>query len=376
MIYFDNAATTFPKPEKVYKALDEANRNFAFNAGRGGYASAQNASKIIEETRCGIASFVDAKKEEVIFTTSSTEALNFIIFGIEWNESDVVYVSPFEHNSIMRPLEEIRKRYNIKVNIIPFDTDTWELKIDDLEDMFTLNKPSYIFCSSKSNVTGYRLPFETIFRLGKKHNSINILDASQSYGIDNKISKNNTDFIVFAGHKSLYASFGIAGFLKINDMKLSPWIFGGTGSDSLNLDMPSDEPTMFEAGSKNIIAIYGLNESIKWIKNNNIYKKEKELSNYLIDKLKELSKIQMYLPKDKDNWSNILSFNVAGYTAEQVGEILEAEKNICVRTGFHCAPLIHDFLNTKETYGTVRISISYFNTEKEIDELYEILKEL
>lgn len=373
MIYFDNAATTFPKPEQVYIALDRANRELGFNAGRGSYNAAKYASKIIDETREGIASFVDAKKDEVIFTTSSTEALNFIIFGIDWHEGDNIYVSPFEHNSIMRPLEEVRKRFNVRINIIPFEKDTWEVS-KEIEDMFTLNKPNYIFCSAKSNVTGYILPYKEIFELGKKYKSINILDASQSYGIDKNITKINTDFIVFAGHKSLYSSFGVAGFIKIYNQKLKPWIFGGTGSDSLNLNMPDDEPTMYEAGSKNIIAIYGLHESIKWIKETDIQKKEKELSEYLVNVLKNNSKIHMYLPKNLKRWSSILSININGYTSEQVGELLEAENEICVRTGYHCAPLIHDFIDSKMFYGTIRISLNYFNTIEEIDELANALR--
>lgn len=373
MIYFDNAATTFPKPEEVYDALNVANRELAFNAGRGSYKEAQRASKIIEETREGIASFVDSNKENVIFTTSSTEALNFIIFGLDFKEGDNVYVSPFEHNSIMRPLEEIRKRYNIKIHIIPFDKDTWELS-DDIEDLFTLNKPDYIFCSSKSNVTGYCLPFRRLFEMGKKYNAINILDASQSFGIDKNITKDNTDFIVFAGHKSLYASFGIAGFIKLYNNKLKTWIFGGTGSDSLNLEMPEEEPIKYEAGSKNIVAIYGLNTSIKWLKRTDINEKEKELSNYLLQEIRKIEKIKYYIPKKVDNWSGILSINVDGYTAEEVGSILKDEFDICVRTGYHCAPYIHDFIDSKKYYGTIRISLNYFNTKKDIDELLKALR--
>lgn len=375
MIYFDNAATTFPKPEVVYKALDEANRKLAFNAGRGDYKEAKNASRIIQETREKIANLVNAKPNEVVFTTSSTEALNFIIFGLDWNKGDNVYVSPFEHNSIMRPLEEIRKKHEINIKIIPFDKKTWEVNKLELDDMFTLNPPKYIFCSARSNVTGYNLPTKEIFNEGKKYNSTNILDASQSFGVDRKINKENTDFIVFAGHKSLYASFGIAGFVKLYQPKLKTWIFGGTGSDSLNLDMPDDEPTKYEAGSKNIVAIYGLHSSLEWLETTEVGKKEILLFKYISDKIKQIKKAEVYLPEDNSKCSGILSFNIKGYTSEEVGKILE-ESEICVRTGYHCAPLVHDFLNSKKYYGTVRVSMNYFNTTEEIDELINELKEL
>lgn len=376
MIYLDNAATTYPKPEEVYEALNSANRNYAFNAGRGSYKEAKTVSKIIDETREEIAGLVGLGKENTIFSTSSTEALNIIIFGIDWKEGDNVYISPFEHNSIYRPLEEVRKRYNINIEILPLDKKTWELS-ENIDDIMTLKKPKAIFCSSKSNVTGYKLPYNKLFEIGKKYNSINILDASQSFGVDKNISNDNVDFIVFAGHKSLYASFGIAGFIQCSNIKLKQFIYGGTGSDSLNLNMPIDEPNRYEAGSKNIIAIYGLHESIKWVKKTNIEEKEKELSHYFYDSIKNNEKIILYLPEDDiDKCIGIASINIKGYTADEVGTILDEEFNICVRTGYHCCPYIHDFINSKEYYGTVRISFNYFNNFEEIDSLIEALNSL
>ena len=373
MIYLDNAATTFPKPEEVYLALDKANREYGFNAGRGSYDKAKNASNIIGETREELASLVNTKKENVLFSTSSTEALNTIIFGLDYQEGDNIYVSPFEHNSVMRPLEEIRKRYNINMNVLPFDKETWEVK-EELEDMFALKKPKYIFCSSKSNVTGYKLPFKQIFELGKKYQSINVLDASQSFGVDKSIDTNYTDYIVFAGHKSLYASFGVAGFIKLNDQKLKPFLYGGTGSDSLNLDMPEEGESRYEAGSKNIVAIYGLHESIKWLKENDIEGTEKKLTDYFLEKIKENKKVKIYVPKDKDKCVGIISLNIEGYSAEEVGSILNEEFEICVRTGYHCCPLVHDFIRSKMHYGTVRVSFNYFNTFNDVDKLVEALK--
>lgn len=375
MIYLDNAATTFPKPEEVYNALDKANREYGFNAGRGGYKKSKNISKIIDETRDEIASLVDCSGSSTIFTSSSTEALNLIIFGLEWNKGDNVYVSPFEHNSVMRPLNEIKKRYEINIIQIPFDKETW--KIDEkFEDMLILSKPKCIICSSKSNITGYNLPIKEIFRFGKKYNSLNILDGSQSFGVDKKMTKDNTDFIIFAGHKSLYASFGVAGFININNIFLKPYLYGGTGSDSLNLDMPTSGTSHLEAGSKNIIAIYGLHESIKWVKTHEIEEKEKELFLYLYNALKKLDKIKMYLPKEINKCCGILSFNIDGYTAEEVGDILDQEFDICVRTGYHCCPYIHDFINSKKFNGTVRVSMNYFNTLHDIDCLVRALETL
>ena len=155
MIYLDNAATTFPKPEEVYNALDRANREYGFNAGRGGYKKSKNISKIIDDTRDQIASLIDCSGNSTIFTNSSTEALNIIIFGLEWNKGDNVYVSPFEHNSVMRPLNQIKKLYEINIIQIPFNKETWEVD-EKFEDMLILSKPKCIICSSKSNVTNWK----------------------------------------------------------------------------------------------------------------------------------------------------------------------------------------------------------------------------
>lgn len=374
MIYLDNAATTYPKPESVYKKIDYANRELAFNSGRGSYKKSKEVSEIIDDTRKIIAKWVnESNYNKVIFSTSSTEALNRIIFGIEWREGDNVYVSPFEHNSIIRPLEKIKELYNINIRIIEFDKETWEIS-EELEDQFAMNNPKYIFMSSKSNVCGLKLPFKQVFEMGKKYSSINILDASQSFGVDKEINNINTDFIIFAGHKSLYATFGVAGFIITGNYELKTTIFGGTGSDTLNPNMPDVLPGRYEAGSKNSIALIGLNESCKWLEKTNVEEKEIELTEYLYSKIEELNNIICYLPKDKNKCIGILSINVKNYLAEEVGRILDDEFDICVRTGYHCSPYIHDFLGTKEFGGTIRISLNYFNTKEDINKLIESLK--
>ena len=375
MIYFDNAATTYPKPECVYKAIDKANREMAFNAGRGSYKKAKSASMIIDETRGLLADLVKTDKNNVIFKTSSTSALNNILLGLEWNKGDNIYVSPFEHNSVIRPLEHIKKVYDVNLIILPFDKKTWEIS-DETWDMFALKKPKCVICSSKSNVTGYKLPIDEIFSQSKKYNAINVLDASQSFGIDRKISKENTDFIIFAGHKSLYASFGVAGFFKLTKVNLKVTEFGGTGSDSLNPNMPDEMPTKYECGSKNIVAISGLNESLKWLKEHNVEQKEEELSRYLYNELIKIPKVITYVPQKPEKCIGILSINVNGYTPDDVASILDEEFDIAVRKGYHCSPFIHDFINSKQYNGTVRISLSYFNTKEEIDKLIEALKSL
>ena len=375
MIYLDNSATTFPKPEEVYKALDFANRNLAFNAGRGNYKKAQEVTKIIDETREEIASLVNANANNVAFLSSATECLNIIINGLQLDDGDVVYISPFEHNAIVRPLFEIQKDKKIEIIIMPFDKKTWLPDLNKLDEMMAIKKPKAVFVSQISNVTGLMLDYENIFELAKKYQGITVLDSAQAFGVVNPNLK-YVDFCIFAGHKSLYASFGIAGIVAKDFGLLNVTKSGGTGSDSLNHYMPEKGYGRIEAGSPNAVAIYGLLASTKWVKKQNIFKKELEITQYAISQLSKSDKIKLYLPKVIENIVGILSFNVDGYRSEEVGEILSNEFDICIRTGYHCSPFVHDFLESKGFGGTVRISFGAFNSKDDIDILMRALKTL
>lgn len=368
MIYFDNAATTFPKPQCVYVDINIAMQVYAFNSGRGTYKQAQDTYKMIEETRELIANVMWEKKERVIFTSSATESINNIIYGLDLIETDCVFVSQFEHNAVMRTL----KNLNIKFEIIPFDSKTWDVDLATLDNMLISKKPKAIIISQVSNITGYELPYEEIFKLGKRNQTINILDSSQSFGICN-INKDNTDFVVFAGHKSLYAMFGIAGYINIRNIKLKLMKAGGTGSDSLNLDMPFDVPMRYEAGSMNSIGIYSIYSALNYLKKIDAKSIIDELTNYLISELTRVPKAIVYLPCSKKS-HGIVSLNISGYMANEIGEILSNDYDICVRSGFHCCPFAHTFLGSIKYGGTVRVSLGIFNTKKEIDTLIEVLR--
>lgn len=375
MVYLDNAATTYPKPEEVLIALDNANRN-AFNSGRGSYKESRQASELKEMVRKKILELNNIKSGNVVYSSSATESMNDIIFGLNVNSGDNIYVSPFEHNSIIRPLEELRKQKGINVITLPFDEKSWEIDHKKISDMFTLHKPSAIFLSQISNVTGFILPYNDIFNLASKYNSINVLDAAQGYGIVKIDNYTNIHYIVFAGHKSLYASFGIAGYIKLKNDILLKHKFGGTGSDTMNPNMLDVFPDGYEAGSTNIVAISGLNASIDWILKNDIYVQELELTRYLIKELSSIKKIKLFLPQAYNNIFGVVSIGVDGYMSEDVGRILDDEFEICVRTGYHCSPLIHEFIGSNEYLGTVRVSLSYFTTKEHIDYLIQALKTL
>lgn len=381
LIYLDNAATTFPKPETVYEVLDKFYRNCGVNAGRGSYKLARDASNIILDTRKILGDLINYKDyNRIIFTSSATQAANQIINGLKWDEFKTVYVSPFEHNAIMRPLNYIKRKFNINIKILPFNNETFELDIDKMKQMFAQNYPDYVFISHISNVTGYILPIEIIIEEAKKFQSTVVLDAAQSIGLISMDVKDlNADFIIFAGHKTLYGPFGIAGYIDNSNITLAESFIGGTGSDSLNLNMPNSYPDKYEAASHNIQAIAGLNAALGWIYNTgiqNIKTKEMNMTKKVIEGMKRIEGISLYAPLNIENQVGIISFNLEGYSPDELGQVLDEDFNIAVRTGYHCAPLIHDFLGTREKGGTVRISLGYFNEEEEIDSLLEGLENL
>ena len=384
MIYLDNAATTYPKPDIVYDVMDRFLRTECVNAGRGSYKSSIKASELIDETRNLLLELISAKdKGKVIFSPSATIAINQVLRGLEWENIKNVYVSPFEHNSIMRTLHDLKKRFNFNVNIIPFDNITFELDEVKLKIDFSKHKPDLVLLSHVSNVTGFILPVGRISCLSEQYNPINVIDCSQTMGIvpiDISDEFSTCDFLVFAGHKSLYGPFGVAGFIQINSkLRLREVLTGGTGSDSTNLDMPDDDVKRYEMGSYNVQAIVGLNTAIKWIKSKgieNIYSHEKEISKYLVGQMSDIPGIELYIPENLERHIGIVSFNIDGYSADEVGKILDEEYDICVRSGHHCAPYIGTFLNGHAVNGTVRCSVSYFTNKEEIKKLIEAVQNL
>ena len=380
MVYLDNAATTFPKPECVYETVDYVQRNMGVNVGRGSYSTALKAMKIVDETRYLMAKLLHIDDpDNVVFTPSATIAANEIIFGLNWDQYKTVYVSPFEHNAIARPLESVRQKYGIKVLQIPFEKETHAVCWDKLRTMFTRDKPDYVFVNQVSNVTGTIVPVEKIFAMSKEFGAVTIADGSQSVGLmDINMGTDNIDYLIFAGHKNLYSSLGVGGFIAERTPKISTILAGGTGTNSLDLSMGETSPVRFETASPNIIALSSLNSSIKWLLETGIDKiadRKKELTIALTDNLRNLG-CSLYRPSGNLEHTSVVSFNVDGYTAAEVGSILDKDFDIAVRTGFHCAPYIHDLLDTRDCGGTIRASVGYFNTKEDVEALISAIKEL
>lgn len=388
MLYFDNAATTYPKPEQVYKEMDRLTRECAVNAGRGSYKKAENASAVINETRKKVSEFMGAENaEDVIFTSSATEAANRVLRGYGFEENMTVYVSPYEHNAVMRMLEALRKEKKFKIKVLETDEKGY-LNLDDIEYQFMCDEPDFVCINLASNVTGYVLPAERVADMAKEYGAIVLADAAQAAGnIEINLKETNIDILIFAGHKSMYGLFGVGGFITNSrifdrDKNITPVIFGGNGEDSLNLELSERGISRYEVGSPNIAAIGTLKTAIDTIEKDlsETQERENRLLKYLIEKLEDIDGIHIFQkPETEEEFQNhiaVLSIGFEKYMSDDAGTILDGEYDIAVRTGYHCAPLVHDVIGSKRYGGTVRISMGRFTTKEDVDELVAAVRDM
>ena len=369
--YFDNAATTFPKPEDVYTFSDNFFRGCGVNVGRGQYKLADEAAALVAETRKLLLELNHCPEKQIVFTSTATIALNTILRGIDLIDDSNVYVTPFEHNAVMRVLRYISKTVRLNIIQLDFDKSNFVYDLEKIKYQFADSPPNLVVMTHASNVCGVVAPIAEISQIAKKHNAVTVVDMCQTMGlIDTDISR--IDYAVFAGHKTLYAPFGIAGFISPATSNLAPLIYGGTGIDSSSDDLPETLPERYEAGSLNSMAIAGLNASLKWLNKigiAGIYEAECRNHSRLLELLSKFDNIKI-IPQGQ-NAIGVVSCVFEGYSSDNIGQIL-SEKNIAVRTGLHCSPEAHKFLGTFPS-GTVRFSVSFFNVEEDFKLLDKVL---
>lgn len=388
MIYLDNAATTYPKPEEVYEKMDMLTREMSVNAGRGSYELARKATDVINGTRAKLADFFGAEDvNDVVFASSATEAANRVLLGYDFKENMTVYVSPYEHNAVMRTLEAVRKKTGIQIKLLATDNKGY-LDIEEIEYQFMCDEPDFVCINMASNVTGYILPFDKIAHMAKEYEAVVFADAAQAAGnIKINLKETDIDILIFAGHKSLYGLFGVGGFATNSriferDKKLNPVIFGGNGEDSLNLGLPETGISKYEVGSLNVPAIGALKCGIDSIKSdfNEIRQHEDKMFRYLLEEIEKMDGIIIFQkPETEEEFENhiaVISTAFEKYASYDAGTILDGEYNIAVRTGYHCAPLVHDVIGSKKYGGTIRISIGRYTTKEDIDRLVSAFEDM
>ncbi|HAI91960.1 aminotransferase class V-fold PLP-dependent enzyme [Eshraghiella crossota] len=374
MAYFDNAATTYPKPECVYSYMDEFYRHNGGNAGRGNYGLAQTAGKLISDTRNRIQELLHCQAKQIVFEPSATISINIVIQGLIKSGIKNVYISPFEHNAVTRTLYNYSKDNFITINTLAvgnnlvYDVEKMRYQFDD-------KKPDLVIVSHASNVIGLVAPIEEIFSLAKRYGAYTLLDMAQTAGlVDCKVGADIIDFAVFAGHKTLLGPTGISGFIMKPEIDLQPVIFGGTGFESANQNMPKRLPERFEMGTLNIAGMAGLYASLGWIQKhtiNELYSIEIKKRNRLIELLRQYEFVKLIGVHEKCKYVGIVSCLIEGISSDSAGIIFN-EQGIAIRTGLQCAPYAHQFLGTFPT-GTIRFSVNCFTKDEDFDELKQVL---
>lgn len=374
MAYFDNAATTYPKPEVVYSYMDMFYRSNGASAGRGKYGASVSAGALIAETRHLIQDLMHCQTKQVVFTPTATVALNIVLQGLIRSGVKEIYISPFEHNAVTRTLHSYSESGQINVHKLAV-TDDMVYDIQRIRYQFESEKPDLVIISHASNVFGLIAPIEDIFKLSKQFNAYTVADMAQTAGlVDCNVGSSVFDFAIFAGHKTLYGPTGISGFIMKPEIDLPSVIYGGTGYESANQDMPRSLPERFEMGTMNISGIAGLNAALKWIDEISISNlREKETRNRLrlLEILDNYWFIKVIGNYPQNNYVGIVSCVIDGISSDSAGQIFD-KAGIAVRTGLQCAPLAHEFMKTYPA-GTIRFSVSYFTTEQDFQELIQAL---
>jgi cysteine desulfurase family protein len=382
ILYLDNAATTFPKYAGVYNQANAFYSRYGGNAGRGGNPLARASARLLIETREMLAAWLGAPSaESVIFTPSATHALNQAIFGASIYPDDVIYVTPFEHNSVLRPVEYLRQTKRVQVRQIPFAHRTYQCQMEKLEVAFQTEPPAIVCVTQASNVCGIMPPVQEISQLAKRANpqAVIVVDGAQTAGLYPLNLKDGLiDAFIFSGHKSLYGPYGVAGLVLPSKWKPTPLLFGGTGTFSESIGMPRDLPSAYEAGSHNIWAIAGLHAALQWLEQKGretIAEHITHLAQYLKMGLVEVLGIGVYAPIRTVPSCGIISFTVEGISPQAI-EAIFGSHGIAVRAGLHCAPWAHTWLGTTANGGTVRVSPGYFNEARDIEILLSELRQI
>lgn len=367
MIYFDNAATSYPKPQSVLLASQNAITKFGGNPGRSGHKMSLKASEKIYNIRKQISETFNCETENVVFTSNCTHSLNMAIKGVMLQGGHII-TSCFEHNSVIRPIHALNKQGRVTYSVATVYENDIEKTIQSFEQLIK-SETKAIVCTHASNVTGMVLPIKQIGELCKKHNIKFIVDAAQTAGVLNiDMKQNNINILCIAAHKGLYAISG-TGLMLLNDIEnVSTIIEGGTGSTSYDLNQPDFYPDRFESGTVNTVGILSMGAGVNFINSkgiDNIYKHEFDICKKVYSYLKSIKKVKLYINHFKYNQNvPVIPFNIEGHTSVELVEIL-SQKGFALRGGLHCSYLAHNHLGTLDD-GVVRFAPSYFSKNNEV----------
>ncbi len=371
MIYFDNAATGGFKPHSVTESAQTVMRYLCANPGRSGHRLSVAGADLIMRCREALGQLFLANPDKIIFTKNCTEALNIAIFG-SLKVGGHVITTTFEHNSVLRPLFALKNKGLIELDVV---SPSENLTLFDAIKNKIQSNTYLIVMTAVSNVTGLNLPIASLSSLCKNQGIKLLIDGAQGGGhIPLSLSNSGISMLALAGHKGLYGIMGSGVLILDDDTDLSPLIYGGTGTESFNLNQPTTYPERLEAGTLNLPAISALGEGVKFVSEN-----MKNFSDNLIFQTKQiisgLSEIKNATCYSKPNSSGIVAFSLSNLPSTEVADILNSDYDVAVRGGLHCAPLTHSFLKTSSD-GLVRVSLAVQNTSREILYFLSAIKEI
>ncbi|HOF66304.1 MAG TPA: aminotransferase class V-fold PLP-dependent enzyme [Candidatus Fermentibacter daniensis] len=369
LIYLDNSATSFPKPQVVYDFMKEFYQTHGVSPGRSGFDRALEAENIVHGTRKLLTNlFNGTDPNRLSFSYNATDSLNRIIMGM-LSKGDHVISTNLEHNSVLRPLNHLQRDGGVEVTYIPFDSRGY-VDPGDIEKAFRKNT-RLVIVNHSSNIIGTVQPIGEIGRRCRKAGIFFAVDASQSAGaVPIDVQAMCIDLLAFTGHKCLMGPTGIGGAYVGEDVPIRCTIFGGTGVRSLNPFHLDEFPYRMEAGTLNTVGVAGLNAGVNWVLEqgmDKIHAHEIGLWDRLRRGVQAIDGVTTYCADDTENQNPVLSLNIHGFEAGDVGTMLDVDYGIAVRTGLQCAPQVHVQLGTDKIHGTVRFSVGPFNTEKDID---------
>jgi cysteine desulfurase / selenocysteine lyase len=383
MIYLDNAATSFPKPEAVLCGMDAFVRSSAANPGRSGHRRAVEAEAMIEATRRLLAQLLGCSRpERIVFTLNATDALNMAIKGVV-RRGDHVITSVLEHNSISRPLNQMEKNGYITLTRLPANSDHL-IEPDDLARAFT-PQTRLVAVTHASNVTGTIQPVAAFGRIARERGALLLVDASQSAGIvPIQVENDAIDLLAFTGHKALLGPTGTGGLVVGERAVIAPWREGGTGGDSSSPVQPEEFPHRLEGGTPNIFGIAGLREGVKILLERgveSILTHERKMLATFYSALKDPARYSWYgagrviAERRGAGRVGLVGINLPGFAPAETAAILDEQFDIAVRAGLHCAPYAHKHLGTFPD-GTVRLSVGLLTTAEEMREAAAAFDEL
>lgn len=379
LIYLDNSATSFPKPESVYDFMHSFYKKHGVNPGRSGFDAALETEEVVSNTRKMLTALFNGGSDHnrLTFSYNATDSLNLVLQGLA-EKGDHVITTLLEHNSVLRPLYHMQHEGRIEVSYIPFDKAGY-VDPDDIRKAIKKNT-KMVVVNHCSNVIGTLQPVDRIGKICREKGVLFVVDGSQSAGaVPVDMQAMNIDVFVFTGHKCLMGPTGIGGSYVREGVEIRHTRYGGTGVRSAHPFHLDEYPYRLETGTLNLVGVAGLNAGVMWITGqgiDNIHRREMQLWDKLRQGIESLDNVTTYCAQSSHNHNPVLSFNINGLEAGDAGTMLDVDHNIACRTGLQCAPLVHRHLGTEQIHGTVRFSIGPFTTAEDIDAAIEAVTEI